>query len=621
MRLKALRVRNFRCYRAEIRIEFDDITAIIGRNDAGKSTLVDALNIFFDEAKLDKDDPSKNGDPHDVAIICEFDDLPETAIIDEANPTSLADEYLLNANRCLEIHKIYDGSLTTPKLKTYAFAYHPTRDRISDLLELKRTELVARAAELGVDLTSVNRTANAPIRKAIWAAAGELTLTARLIPLDKEDAKAAWEKISSYLPTFALFKSDRASTDQDPEAQDPLKYAVKEAIKSCEADLKRVSEFVAREVKKIADKTVEKLKDIDQALATELKPEFSALKWESLFKTTITGEGNIPINKRGSGVKRLILLSFFRARAEEAARNAKSDNVVYAIEEPETSQHPVNQRLLLTALSSLSASPGCQIIVTTHTPMLARSLPDTKLRYIDGTGADARTVVLAGPEQNTRFAKMLGVLPDNGVKLFIGVEGKNDIAYLKAMSRQLLSGGAPALPLEEMELNGELIFFPLGGDNLALWTSRLHHLNRPEFHLYDRDTLPSDPPKHEAQVNAVNARENCKAISTLKRETENYIHFEAINQAYANNGIQLRLNTNFGSFDDVPVEIAKIVHGANGTGRWQDLPETQQKRKELSAKHVLNSAAAALMTRAQLDEIDPNGEVISWFAEMRGLIR
>ncbi|MHB8392242.1 MAG: AAA family ATPase [Acidobacteriaceae bacterium] len=31
---------------------------------------------------------------------------------------------------------------------------------------------------------------------------------------------------------------------------------------------------------------------------------------------TLTGDDQIPINKRGSGVRRLVLLSFFRAEAE-----------------------------------------------------------------------------------------------------------------------------------------------------------------------------------------------------------------------------------------------------------------------------------------------------------------
>ena len=47
------------------------------------------------------------------------------------------------------------------------------------------------------------------------------------------------------------------------------------------------------------------------------------------------------------------------------------------------------------------------------------------------------------------------------------------IAFLKNISIVLRQEGQDVLDLEKMELDGELIFFPLGGSSLALWTSRL----------------------------------------------------------------------------------------------------------------------------------------------------
>ncbi|GBD95464.1 hypothetical protein BMS3Abin06_00336 [bacterium BMS3Abin06] len=100
---------------------------------------------------------------------------------------------------------------------------------------------------------------------------------------------------------------------------------------------------------------------MDASLASQLNPQFTAPKWESLFKASITGDDDIPINKRGSGVKRLILLNFFRAKAEQVAREKVRHDIIYAIEEPETSQHPNNQRMLLRALSDLSIERRCQL--------------------------------------------------------------------------------------------------------------------------------------------------------------------------------------------------------------------------------------------------------------------
>jgi putative ATP-dependent endonuclease of OLD family len=435
MKLKRIRIRNFRCYQEEISIDFNDITALVGRNDAGKSTIMDALDIFLNDSNPDKDDASKNGNGADLTIIGEFELVSDQAIIDDTVPTNLADEYLLNNEGRLEIHKKYSGQLQSPKCTDIsAFANHPSIENASDLLLLKRPQLRARANQLGVNLEGVDQNINMQLRSAIRNHLGNLNPTERLIPLNEENGKKVWDSLKTQLPVFALFKSDRASTDQDPEAQDPLKSAVKEAIKAKEEELNAIFNYVEEEVKKIADATLEKLREMDPSLASELNPQFSKPSWANLFKASITGDEGIPINKRGSGVKRLILLNFFRAKAENQATETGRTNIIYGIEEPETSQHPNNQRLLLKALTELSLEH--QVIISTHTPMLARGLPDECLRYIRVNEDSTRTILNGGAENNAVFAKSLGVLPDNSVKLFIGVEGKNDIIFLHNISKK-----------------------------------------------------------------------------------------------------------------------------------------------------------------------------------------
>jgi hypothetical protein len=460
---------------------------------------MEALDLFLNDNDPDKDDASKGGDPKDLTIICEFCDLPDEIIIDDANPTNLSSEYLLNQEGKLEIHKTYSGHLLKPKCVSIdAYAVHPTVDGAKDLLQLKNPALKKRAKDLNVDLSGIDQKVNAQIRSEIRNHIKDLGLAPTKIPLNEENAKKIWTELKKYLPAFALFKSDRASTDQDPEAQDPLKAAVKEAIKKKEAELTAITNYVKTEVQKIAQATLDKLREMDPLLATQLNPTFAPQKWEGLFKASITSDDDIPINKRGSGVKRLILLNFFRAKAEQLAKETGHPYVIYAVEEPETSQHPNNQRMLMRALCDLSSE--AQVIISTHTPMLARGLQDTCLRYIHICSDKSREIKCGGLETNDIFARSLGVLPDNNVKLFIGVEGPNDITFLQNISSALIKDGQDLLDLEEMELNGELIFFPLGGSTLALWSSRLEQLNRPEFHLCDRDTQPPSPPKYQSYI-------------------------------------------------------------------------------------------------------------------------
>ena len=114
MKIKNIKIKNFRSYKNEVIIEFGDLTAFVGKNDIGKSTVLEALDIFFNGGKgvikLDKEDVNKQslseGDTETVISVC-FEELPTSIVIDSTNQTTLQDEYLLNSNNLLEIVKKY----------------------------------------------------------------------------------------------------------------------------------------------------------------------------------------------------------------------------------------------------------------------------------------------------------------------------------------------------------------------------------------------------------------------------------------------------------------------------------------------------------------------------------
>jgi len=63
MKIKAVEIKGFRGYSSAIKIELSDLLVLVGKNDVGKSTVLEALDIFFNEGKgsikLDKDDINK----------------------------------------------------------------------------------------------------------------------------------------------------------------------------------------------------------------------------------------------------------------------------------------------------------------------------------------------------------------------------------------------------------------------------------------------------------------------------------------------------------------------------------------------------------------------------------
>ena len=177
-------------------------------------------------------------------------------------------------------------------------------------------------------MSDVNQTVNSDIRRAIWSHAENLSELDVTIEI-KGEVDKIWSQLKKSLPVYALFKADRPSTDQDAEAQDPMKAAVKEAIKAEQETLNAIAERVKAEVQGIANQTVEKINEMSPELAGQLTPRVTNRNWDSLFSVSLTGDEDIPINKRGSGTRRLVLLNFFRARAEREAQSSDA-GLIYA---------------------------------------------------------------------------------------------------------------------------------------------------------------------------------------------------------------------------------------------------------------------------------------------------
>lgn len=402
MKIKTIGIKGFRGYAEHIQIELSDLLVLVGKNDIGKSTILEALDIFFNEGKgcvkLDKEDINKTnlavGD-EDIEIWVEFEELPSSIIIDVTNQTTLSNEYLTTSQGTLMVIKRYAKA---GKEKVFIKAHHPTAAGCADLLLKKQAELKIILDEQSISCP--DKTKNSEIRKAIWGAQTALGLQDVDIEVAKIDAKNTWDQLKSYMPLYSLFQADRKNSDGDSEVQDPMRLAVKEILgdPAIQVELAKIADTVKNRLDLVAAQTLSKLNELNPAIASSLNPQIpdsASLKWADVFKSvSISGDNEIPINKRGSGVKRLVLISFFRAEAERRQHESALPSVVYAIEEPETSQHPDLQRALIQALISLSQASHTQIMLTTHSPEVVKQLKFENLLLVGGrVASDIKRVV------------------------------------------------------------------------------------------------------------------------------------------------------------------------------------------------------------------------------------
>ncbi len=629
MKLIKLKLKNFRCYQPETVFELDDLTAIIGKNDIGKSAILEAIDAFFNDS-IDKSDLSVVADGNAIEITCYFEGIPNQVILDTSVESSPVDEGLLNGNGQLEIKKIFSFG-ARKSVAVYLVANYPSDERLSNLLSMKNTSLKQYAVELGVDLEGVNKRKNPPIREAIRNhVGGERSIRDLKVDgnVDNEDnLKAIWSSLKKLLPIFSLFKTDKSFDDKDGDIKDPLQSAIDEALGL--PDIRNLLDQIESRVKEystdVADRTIEKLKNFDESISERLKSDFGKNpNYSKIFDLTLLNENNIPLNKRGSGIRRLVILSFFQAQAEKRKAEKNAPSIIYAIEEPETSQHPNHQKMIIDALHELSTQQNVQVLFSTHSANLVREIPIQSLRHISMNDDNTINIEYGkniddenNEEVINKIIETLGILPNpsDRIKVLVYVEGNNDVNALKRYSQTMCTEDNNIVNLMTSEKVGYVI---TGGSALKHYIEQrhLHGLGKPEVHIYDNDV-----DEYRTAVQRINdeGNENKIAFNTTKRELENYLHHSAIVQAYENNGTNGVPLESIEDDMDAPLEVARCLNVITNNN-WDDLEDEKKKELASNKKHFLNTFAVESMTVELIKDRGGYEEISVWLGAIKRFV-
>lgn len=440
MIISKLYISNFRGYDEQTIYFHENLSAIIGKNDVGKSTILEALEIFFnnnDIVKIDISDLNKKREDtsnQNITIQISFKIDKKRSYTIDTIPTYLSNEYLLDEDGYLTIRKVWNASgksITSTSLKTFIVANYPQKKFSTPLICNKIKDLRINLSHFddSHDTQNVNKATSSEIRKAIYQFSNiqSTDLEETIIPIDAEDGKKIYEAIKSDLPLYFLFKSDRENKDSDSEVQGPLKVITKSILSGMQEELDNLKARILSATEEVGLRTIEKLREMNPEIANELTPTVSTKAWDSLFSFTFEDEDGIPINKRGSGVRRLILLNYFRAEAERQRTSERS--IIYALEEPETAQHPDWQKMLYNALLELSEQRNTQILLTTHSPSLGSLIPLNNIIYLHKENSKLK-IQSNDPLILDKVTQSLGVMPnieihriDSSIKLIICMEG------------------------------------------------------------------------------------------------------------------------------------------------------------------------------------------------------
>lgn len=290
MVISKLYIKNFRGYKEHTIYFHNNLNVIIGKNDVGKSTILEALEVFFnnDTVKIDISDLSKKRDCEDdkeIIIQVSFKTtLGKAYTIDETVPTHLSREYLLDAEKFLTIRKSYSAtgqSITAKSLKTFIIADYPSNLFTTPLVCQKITELrkILDSFKDTHDITKINKTVSSQIRQAIYnfSNINESNLIETKIPIDAEDGKKIYEAIKFDFPLYFLFKADRENKDSDDDVQSPLKVITKSILSEMQNELNALTERIHLASREVGERTIKKLREMNAEIANELQPKITTI--------------------------------------------------------------------------------------------------------------------------------------------------------------------------------------------------------------------------------------------------------------------------------------------------------------------------------------------------------
>ena len=537
MILKKAILTNYRGVNGSVEIKFDTFNCIVGQNDAGKSTILKALDVFLNEVKPTRADLNVLSPEQQFSIELQFICANEQYFLGEQIPTTMEAEELVNADGLLTIRKIWTANETTvtgPKTSIQRKKYNAANDFILKT----EAQLIAQCTANGIATTKGNGEEfnnvekREKLREFNLNSAIPFTYEFDEIPASGQTKiKAIGDAIKKALPAFQYFKADTSLSDSDTTIQKYFKDMAFKLIDE-QIDTVDIEGQIKTQLEGVLSKITDKINDVVKA-GEKVEPKID-FDWSKLITTSFTSnsEGNsIPLTSRGDGFRRITMMSYFEYLAE-TQRSDIQQQIIFGFEEPETFLHPSAQDNLFDKLISLTKN-GYQVITSTHSPTIVGNTRHGNIIHISKPN-NLYTVNQTAIDYKA-LAIDLGIKPDNTFtplfstsRLLFLVEGIDDANAMHHMAN--LYKTATLIPRTFDELNINII--PIGGCggvkhwvNLDLFTK----LEKPFFIFLDSDKPNAAAvSENETNLTTYGLTLGTDFLITRKRLLENYIHPTAL---------------------------------------------------------------------------------------------
>ena len=535
MYISNIALTNYRGVKETRTIQLDQLSSIVGKNDAGKTIVLFAIASFLDIKSF----PITYSDFNDIEqpIIFEFDfkaenlgELLMSKLKSKVNKTDGLEEYVRDFIFNGTIKYKREAAKVDKKFSAdYVLIEDFEQEDIQQLYFKSDEELNIVLEKYGIDIPVEGKGRNSKVEKIKYIK--QHFADAKRISFWVEDDS----KIASLFPAVEMFKADygleadtKFKTNSVSEIQD---YFNREAAEA-DTKLKKVEAEIVEEMKKEAESVQSYMQDYASSLkSVQITPTVS---WKDAIKgvdVSFQFDGDnkfIPMSHKGTGYRRLFMVARFRYLAEKS----KGNNIIYLIEEPETFLHPTAQADLLNALKELSNDN--QVIITTHSPVFAGA---TSVKGVVLCTKDGQSNYCNATEDgDTVFLSMvideLGIKPNYNLRddfeRILFVEGQDDASFFKVICSKVLS----------RNLEDKVLVLPTGGSSIDSFIniSYFKKNGRDLFLILDSDKgiafkNPEKPLKQQSTVDSFNEKFGISYLLN-KSNIESYLHPRAIERRY-----------------------------------------------------------------------------------------
>lgn len=510
MKIHSVRIRNFRTLK-DVSIPFDSVTTFIGPNGVGKSTVLRALDWFFNgkPGSLTEKDCSFGATDEDIEVQVSFNDLTkrDREELGKYAPDSVAtftvwkhrsidgSEVLsANAKGFPEFDVIKAAKGATAKKDEYA----KLRSNRPDLnLPAANTGPAVEQAMIAWESANTDQLVDAPEALQTnffgFNSGGKMSGLFDFV-LVTADLRASEESIdgkSSIIGRILERSVDRAAADDE----------IAKIVEESRAKQQKVYGAMFEAQLEVMTKQLnEVVASYSPGRAVTVSPAEVELKApRTTFELAVLdGASETAVERQGHGFQRTLLISALQLLAQSGA--ASTEGIIcLAIEEPELFQHPIQAQTFAKVLRSLAedAVKRIQVTYATHSPYFLEARHFDQVRRLTRSADGTPVVTVHSATVADVKAKLQGVMSASTVDRQLDGIVTNQLAIALFAHRAFLVEGTTELSvfygigdknsLGSLEATGVSIV-PVGSKtSIPLAHAILTSIGIPVYALFDAD--------------------------------------------------------------------------------------------------------------------------------------